>query len=56
MAMNVMTTGNISAKLKWLFKMYDINGDGAITPAEMMCVLEVGEVDGWVGSNCVPIN
>ena len=39
-AMNVMTTGNATDKLRWLFKMYDIDGNGFVTVPEMMSVLQ----------------
>jgi Ca2+-binding EF-hand superfamily protein len=34
-AMSVISRGSLEEKLRWVFNLYDINGDGFISPDEM---------------------
>ena len=40
LALNVNSCGNPEDKLKWAFKLYDINGDGVINRCEMIIIIE----------------
>lgn len=41
MAINITAKGDPEKKLKWAFKMYDINGDGEISKSEMLSIIQV---------------
>lgn len=40
--LSVSGSNNTDRKLRWAFKMYDIDGNGLICKEEMICVLKVG--------------
>ena len=41
MAINITAKGNPEKKLKWAFKMYDIDSNGSIDRQEMLKIIEV---------------
>ncbi len=40
-AVIVMEHGNVEQKLEWLFKLYDLDGNGSIDKIEMLEILKV---------------
>ena len=41
MAINITAKGDPEKKLKWAFKMYDIDSNGSIDRQEMLKIIEV---------------
>ncbi|XP_055333119.1 Kv channel-interacting protein 1-like isoform X2 [Paramacrobiotus metropolitanus] len=37
--MSVMSRGTIDEKIRWIFNLYDLNGDGSISPEEMHIIV-----------------
>jgi hypothetical protein len=42
-----LAKGNPEKKLKWAFKMYDIDSNGSIDRSEMLKIIEVNEREEW---------
>ena len=40
LAINISSNGSAEEKLKWAFRLYDINGDGVINRCEMIIIVE----------------
>lgn len=40
LAINISSSGSPEEKLKWVFKLYDINGDGVINRCEMIIIVQ----------------
>ena len=38
-SLSTLLHGSLEEKLSWTFRLYDLNGDGAITKAEMAAVV-----------------
>ncbi|XP_055341217.1 calsenilin-like isoform X3 [Paramacrobiotus metropolitanus] len=51
-AMSVLTRGNIDEKLTWVFKLYDLNGNGYVSPGEMSAILT--SVYDMIGQHTMP--
>ncbi len=43
MAINITAKGDPQKKLKWAFKMYDVDGNGEIDKNEMLSIIQVKE-------------
>ena len=54
LAVNITSSGNPEEKLKWTFKLYDVDGNGTISQQEMTKVVQ--SVYDIIGSNMLPSN
>lgn len=48
MAISMLLQGSSVDKLRWSFKLYDKDKDGAITRSEMLDIMQVGSLYGIV--------
>ncbi|GAV01816.1 hypothetical protein RvY_12465 [Ramazzottius varieornatus] len=53
MAMSILTRGELTEKLRWIFNLYDLNADGRITPDELKAV--VSAVHEMLGNHTTPL-
>ena len=54
LAVNITSSGNPEEKLKWTFKLYDVDGNGTISQHEMTKVVQ--SIYDIIGSNMLPSN
>lgn len=47
LAISMLLEGSSVEKLRWSFKLYDKDKDGAITRSEMLDIMQVGSLDGF---------
>ena len=45
MAINITAKGDPEKKLKWAFKMYDVDGNGEIDKSEMLQIITVSKLN-----------
>lgn len=53
MAMSILTRGELTEKLRWIFNLYDLNADGRITRDELQAV--VSAVHEMLGFHTTPL-
>lgn len=49
LAISMLLEGSSVEKLRWSFKLYDKDKDGAITRSEMLDIMQVGSLSGLLG-------
>lgn len=48
-ALSLVLKGKVDQKLRWYFKLYDVDGNGCIDRAELLNIIKVSG-----GSSCIP--